>query len=248
MILGKIKTIKEICKTYNNWFKVCLDSMKLSKGNYMANLSNGLRFEVRAGERDINILNEVFISGSYNEALPLIKEDSIIIDIGAHIGSFSVIAGGLAKKGRVYAYEPFKDSLNLLTNNLAYNNISNVKSFPLAITDKSGTSKFYLKSIAGEYAGNSIYGNGESIEVETISLNDVFIKNKIIFCNLLKIDCEGAEYNMIYNTPVDLFKDIHNIILEYHAGHGDPIKLKQYLESLGYLVKENTKGVYLCTK
>jgi len=249
MLFKKINTALDIILVYINWMKVYSDRLGFSKGNYVCKLRNGLVFKVRSGEGDINIINEVFISKSYHTALKFIKKDSVVIDIGAHIGSFSILAGKIAKQGKIYSYEPFIGSDELLKENVKLNNLDNVWDFNLAVNDKPNKKlKFYLRAIAGEYSGNSIYGSGKYIEVNSINLEQIFKKNKIKSCDLLKIDCEGAEYNIILKTPKKLFKNINNIILEYHEGYGNPRALKDYLTSLGFQVTEVTKGVYLCLK
>jgi FkbM family methyltransferase len=200
-------------------------------------------FKVRSQERDINIINEVFISKYYHSALRFINEDYTIIDIGAHIGSFSILFGKIAKAGRIYAYESFIESYNLFKENIILNRIKNIIPFNLAICSKpSSRLKLYIKTIGGEYAGNSIYGSGKFVKVNSTNLNELFKINNISSCDLLKIDCEGAEYDIIFNSPKRIFKKIKNIILEYHKGYGDYKLLKDYLGSLGFKVREVKNG------
>ena len=73
--------------------------------------------------------------------------------------------------------------------------------------------------------------------------------------NCLKLDCEGAEYQIINNTPDKYFKKITKICLEYHVINNDKIqleKLKKRLNELNYELIEvktsNKLGLILAKK
>ncbi|HVY01969.1 MAG TPA: FkbM family methyltransferase [Candidatus Nanoarchaeia archaeon] len=244
-MFNSIKTFLKIIKIYRNWPTVICDVLRLKRGNYICRMRNGLNFRVRSKEKDVNIINEVFISRSYHNALKMLNKESVVIDIGGHIGSFAILAGKIAKQGKVYSYEPFQGSYKILSENILLNELSNVKAYNLAVTgNKNKTIKLYIKTIGEDFAGNSLYGSGENVTVNTTNLAKIFSFNKIKRCDLLKIDCEGAEYEILYNTPRKIFDKINNIALEYHTPFGDHIKLKSYIEKMGFQVTETSKGVY----
>ena len=100
-LLHKIQLAKKIVKTYKNWKWGFLDYFKLIKKNkkILYKLRNGNFYLTRARRGDFEIINEIYIIKEYNKLLNHIKENSTIIDIGAHIGIFSVFA---AKKRFFY--------------------------------------------------------------------------------------------------------------------------------------------------
>jgi hypothetical protein len=86
----------------------------------------------------------------------------------------------------------------------------------------------------------AIEPTGEHQKIQTTTLERIFNKNRIEKCDLLKMDCEGSEFKIIYNAPKELFKKIDQIYLEYHdwTEDGKSSELKQYLKQLGYKVQQ----------
>jgi hypothetical protein len=80
----------------------------------------------------------------------------------------------------------------------------------------------------------------ESIEIECVSLQQVFEANKIQICDLLKIDCEGAEYDILYNLPDVFFSRIKEIRLEFHNHLQNTLNtgaaLAEFLKSKGFQI------------
>jgi len=75
--------------------------------------------------------------------------------------------------------------------------------------------------------------------VKCISLKELFIKKKLNNINLLKLDCEGAEYDILFNTPERYLNKIEKIILEFHDFDGKSSnKLKNFLKNQGFILKK----------
>ncbi|OGS04752.1 MAG: hypothetical protein A3G41_02190 [Elusimicrobia bacterium RIFCSPLOWO2_12_FULL_59_9] len=147
-----------------------------------------------------------------------ISESDVIIDIGAHIGSFSVYAAQKALLGHIFSYEPDVASYQQLLKNVQANNLRNVSVFQEAVGGQAGMRTLY--SAALNSAENNFYWNSSRASVvECTTLTDIFKKNKIRRCDFLKIDCEGAEYEIILNTPADILKQIKRICVECHVGY-----------------------------
>jgi hypothetical protein len=75
--------------------------------------------------------------------------------------------------------------------------------------------------------------------VPSLSLADAFARLEIAQCDLMKVDCEGAEYPILFNTPDEVLKRVRRIVMEYHDGvtrytHRD---MQQFLASKGYSVR-----------
>ena len=56
-----------------------------------------------------------------------------------------------------------------------------------------------------------------SVDVLCTTLDDIFFENNVECCDLLKMDCEGAEYEIILSASMETLKKISQIIMEYHA-------------------------------
>ena len=159
----------------------------------------------------------------------IIEEGMTVVDIGAHIGYYTLIAANLVgEKGKVYAFEPEPENYSLLVKNIEINGYKNVVPVKKAVSNKIGTTKLFL----GTAALHSIIdseGNKKSIEVQTTTLDDFFNKNEKI--DVIKIDAEGAEY-MIFQGMSKILRDNNDVIIltEFY-----PALLKKYIEPQKYL-------------
>jgi FkbM family methyltransferase len=195
----------------------------------------GNQFFARPNGYDVSALLEVCFFGVYKKAL--INKGDIVVDIGAHIGAYSVLA---SKKGaKVIAYEAAHDNYQILIRNLTLNNCQEAIAHNVAVSSGKGKAKLYRSGSSL----HSLYCNNHSEKTEvvpTVDLHDVLSKNNLEKIDVLKIDTEGSEYDIILNsTPRDL-KRINRIILEYHDyfDHGHKRKeLERFLNESGFKVR-----------
>ncbi len=120
-----------------------------------------------------------------------IKKGMTVIDAGAYIGYYSLLASKLVgSKGKVYAFEPSPESLDLLHKNIQLNNCKNIQVFKKAVTDKTGHTTFYLSP--HNLSGSSILRSPQNpqIEVSTTTLDEAVGDERVDF---IKMDIEGGE-------------------------------------------------------
>jgi len=190
------------------------------------------------------IINELLINDEYMFNQLGLKEDSNVIDIGAQIGCFSLRAAKIAKRGNIYSFEPEPKNFNILKRNIKVNQLRNVTVFNKAVYEKEGVIKLFIPGFdtekrTGQY---SIFKMKERhynkyLKVKTVSLKSILLDKNIKKVDLLKIDCEGAEYRILYSTPDEVFNIIDKIILEYHhygGIDGNIEDLRKYLEARNY--------------
>ena len=82
--------------------------------------------------------------------------------------------------------------------------------------------------------------SSESISVESTSLQKIFEENKITSWKLLKLDCEGEEYEIIDSLPSEYLNKIQNIVMEYHSADTKPELVKnliQKIKNAGFKIK-----------
>lgn len=130
-----------------------------------------------------------------------------VIDIGSNIGDSSLYFAG--QGAEVYGFEPVKH-LYEISNQLKEINplIENkLHFFNMGISDKKG------KITIDQMDSTSLYSNDEIYDVEVTTLSNAIEKYNIK-PDILKMDCEGCEYNIILNTDLS---DFNHIILEHHA-------------------------------
>ena len=191
---------------------------------------------------DYAVANELFLDHQYRFCDEVIKKaNGCVIDIGGHLGFFSLYASVLNSKIPIYSFEPHIGNYDLLKQNLKDNRIKNVYPKQLAVSDKVGEVELQISKEDLNHSLNmAIEPTGEIQKVQTTTLERIFKKNNVRYCDLIKIDCEGAEFSLLYNTPSTIFDKISTIFLEYHdwiEGESSN-ELKRFLEKQGYKVEK----------
>ena len=209
-------------------------------------------------EGDFIVANELFLDHQYRFCDEVIRKASYsILDIGGHLGFFSIIASLLNPEIPIYTYEPHIGNYELLKTNLKNNRIKNVYPKQLAVSDWAGETELIIsKEDLNHSLEKAIEPTGKVQKIQTTTLQRIFEKNHLKQCDLLKLDCEGSEFKIIYSAPKTLFDKISNIFLEYHDWIDDESskELKFFLGQLGYKVEQypNSKmpelGFLWCTK
>jgi len=185
-------------------------------------LRNGAKFKVRTRNREPGLINAVWLDKIYNPPGYEIQEGNIVVDIGAYIGVFSIFAATSANNVKVYGYEPFSLNYSFFKQNIELNGLTNIRPFKIAVSAEAGKKKLYISEKCTQ--GNSLYADCLSQQpiascpevVDCVTLKDVFYMNGINRIDLLKMDCEGSEYEILFNSPRDILTNIRKIAMEYH--------------------------------
>ena len=120
-----------------------------------------------------------------------------VIDIGANIGYYTVIAGKrIGVNGKVFAFEPEENNFSLLSRNISLNKLNNVTVFKVALADKSGEKSLYLDNDnKGHHSLSSQKSRTEKrVLVKTDTLDNILEKYGSPKIDLIKMDIEGAEF------------------------------------------------------
>ena len=150
--------------------------------------------------------------------IPFNKGD-VVVDIGGHVGIFSIY---LAKKFpdiTVYSCEPHPINLHHFKMNLELNEVKNVFLIPSAVSKDGRDLEMYtrLYNTGGNSAVFKKPDNnciGRRFKVPSVSLDHLFKKFGLDVCKLLKIDCEGCEYEILTNT--DILSKVEYLSGEFH--------------------------------
>lgn len=181
------------------------------------NLKNGLRFIVRAKTMDRSVLKEVWLKNIYDQHGINVEEGDTVIDIGAHIGVFSVYAADRSKTGKVYAFEPFIENYKRLDRHKSINHKSNLHIFNKGVSSIDGTQMLFL-SPDNNTGGHSLHLKNEStnkVEIETLTLPKFCEEHQIDKIDFLKLDCEGAEFDILKSNEAILDRVV-KMVLECH--------------------------------
>lgn len=241
-LIGWVKPLPQVLKTF----------LRLSPPGARQQIElrgSGARFYTR-GAMDIWSVKETFLDRFYERFGMRLQPGWTVVDIGGGIGEFTIFAALAHPDNKVYAYEPTPDSFALLQENLRLNRVNNVQAFAEAIWSENGT--LTLDMTVGEpsqfisYAGAEPQVQNGKVVVPSISLTEAFARLGITRCDLLKLDCEGAEFAILFNTPDETLSRIERIVMEYHDSpteytHRD---LAKFLQSKGFQVETFTNWVH----
>ena len=193
-------------------------------------------------EGDYAIAHELFLDHQYRYCDEVLKKaKNAVIDIGGHLGFFSLYASLLNPKVPIYSFEPHVGNFELLKKNLKDNRVRNVTAKNLAVSNEVGEVDLLLSQEDLNHSiVRAIEPTDEVQKVQTITLEKVLDRHHIGHCDLLKIDCEGAEFAILEGAPKSVYDRVSNIFLEYHdwvpgKNHRD---LKKRLESHGFKVQD----------
>ena len=228
---SKVRILVRSWKILKNWYLYPLVYFKLTKKDYVIfETRSGLKIKIRVNSTDLMALTHVWMIQEYSGDDFPISNDDVIIDVGAHIGLFALFASQFCKNGKIFCYEPIKENYKILIENIEMNQIQNIFPNNLAVTKETSRVKIFLND---DQSGHSMFiQNKNFVEVDSKSLSDIFIDNGIKECNFLKLDCEGAEYEIVESLPSDLFTKINKTVIEYHMVDTKPELLEQLINKL----------------
>lgn len=228
---------------FRNWPKIFLLFLRpKATGEYQVKLRrNPVSLNVR-GAMDVWAVKETFLDEFYTRYGVPVQDGWKVVDIGAGVGDFSIYAAYGRPETKVYAFEPFPGSFILLENNLVQNDMDNVLPFQQAVWGNAG--ELTLDVSVGEplqFSSREVFVEQvkpEQVVVSAITLADVLAEQNLDRVDLLKLDCEGAEYEILMKTPLEVLTRVQRIVMEYHNVDSDHthIQLIRFLESAGYSV------------
>jgi len=182
-------------------------------------------FQIRAYEEDpsyehnldYKVINETWIENVYRIHQGQFFGGGVFVDVGANIGAVSLFVDSFNKdrpddsKIKVYAVEPEPNNLYLLNENIENNPTENITIVNNAIWHEE---KMVLISNRG---GNSSIVDAEEdrSEVLAITMDTLFSTYDIKEVDVMKIDIEGAEFDLILNTPAETLAKINRLVLEF---------------------------------
>jgi FkbM family methyltransferase len=162
-------------------------------------------------------------------------EGKRIVDAGAHVGLFSLVASTFAKE--VISLEPHPVNFKLLQLNLEINNTRNIIPINKALWSQSKTLTLYE---GGHTGAHTILKNtsNKKFNVSSISLGDIIDKFGEI--NLLKMDIEGGEFEVLSKLDSKILENVRNIVAECHLEVGNINQLEKFLKENEYHTEKFT--------
>jgi FkbM family methyltransferase len=196
-----------------------------------------LDITLRDNGSDVIILREMFIHQDYRESAQHFSPN-VIFDIGANVGLAGCYFASIFPNSEIYGFEPESGSYRVAEIN--YRNIRRGKLFKVALTSQNGEANILSSDIGSGGQKLEIYdpsSNWKREKVKTCRLDDLIRMENLPIPDLLKIDVEGAEYDVLLGLG-DISQKVKGIVMEVHS---DVLweKCSSFLSENGFLVLRN---------
>jgi FkbM family methyltransferase len=207
---------------------------------------DGRSFFLRAGQTDFHVFNRIFVRDEYE--LDPVRAGSwdTVIDIGANVGTFACRVAKNAR--RVICFEPAPASFAQLERNTRQ--FEGVEAVREAVAGAPGLVRLHRPRDGRQSDSFTFFpepglgaeGFDDADEVTATTLDALLVKHGVDRCDLLKIDAEGAEYEIFHATSDATLARIQRITGEYHDVQPDDPRTRiahfaAHLESKGFAVE-----------
>jgi FkbM family methyltransferase len=161
-------------------------------------------------------IQEIFNEETYH--LPDCEGSRVIVDLGANIGVYSLYASWKYPAAKIYAIEPDLDNAKQLMDNVALNGLNTrIAVVRMAVSATEGNVLLFRNPDSSRGHTLARRSEGElGLIVESKSLEELFEAYKIDSCDLLKMDIEGAEYEVLYGCKPEFLRKIRAMAIEFH--------------------------------
>jgi len=241
---GKFKRYKTLLTKFDNWPSFLF--FKLFGGDsFEFKMKNGFKLNVKKQMLPPfkeNFFDEVYLQGF--DELKFDKDEPTIIDIGGNVGFFSLFMFSKFSNAKIYTFEPMPFNFGQLNSyNEEFSNYDWTVENKAVAKDDSGTTLYAatLDDFATMSTIRADFGRTKTINVETISLDQIVTKYEMAEIDLLKFDCEGSEYNIMYNASEESLGKIKTMTIETHLvddESGNHQALLKFIKEKGFKTRD----------
>jgi FkbM family methyltransferase len=222
-------------------------------------LPNGSILKLDA-EREHWISNQLFWRGwqGYESEMSglfydLAQSARTVVDVGAHAGFYSLLAGRANPRAKVLAFEPMKRVFDSLERNVKLNGLGNIECFNAAVGATSGIQEFYFpdqdlpisSSLRSEMLDATFpEGSIKHVPVSVVTLDEFVAKKGIVDVDLIKLDTERTEHDVLASAVNLVQRDRPDIICEVWPDAENDKQIETTLRPLGYRFSPLTQWEY----
>lgn len=216
-VLARLRAARWTCRHWTHrlrWLATGRGTRGIGLGRF-----DGRLLAYRLHSVDTAVIYHSFDRDIFFAALPgiSIPEDAAILDVGAHIGTFALLASEKVPRGRVLAVEASRDTFELLRANVELNRRTNIVAEHLALAGHEGEVTLHHDP-DGNYGHSITKPLSDSCEVvKATTLPRYLDERRIDAVAVAKFNCEGAEFPILLATPAGALRRIHTMVILYHC-------------------------------
>lgn len=154
----------------------------------------------------------------------------------------------LYPKAKIICFEPFPPNFEALLEMIRDNQLKGVMPLCKAIGAEIGTTRLYVhnRNVGGHSLFSQLASSNHFVEVDVVKA-DIALTEAVGHIDLLKLDCEGAEYEILKSLTPELAARIERVIVEPTPKLYDINELKSHMSRLGFKPKWR-EGLYLFSR
>lgn len=217
-----LKHSKEAFRPTKLWYRLAIDQF----GDF--------EIAYREGTADEEVLSHSFEDDIFFSGVPEYHPEPhhVIIDVGAHIGTFSILAASKVPEGKVYAIEASEESFSYLRVNVALNGLDNVEVSHLALAGRKGRAVLHHDKEGnwGHSITRRLSDQGEEVKADT--LGNYMAAKGIERCDFMKLNCEGAEFPILMTASTEVLRRFERMLVLYHCNLVEEYTLEDLLDRL----------------
>lgn len=238
---NKVRRYKNLVKNFSNWPSYLMFKMLGHQSSFNFQLKNS--FSIQVPRNMLGTFRECFFDEIYTKKFPaqaLHFQAPTVIDVGANVGYFSLFMFHLYPKAKVYSFEPMPFNYKVLKDYHDSYSAFHWETFPQAISNNNQPITLHASSLDSYTTMASIFEqptSNKTIQIECSTIPQLLDSHNLKAIDILKLDCEGAEYSILYSLPEEILKNTKVLMIETHKGTQpaeNTMAMKSYLEKHGF--------------
>ena len=240
-----LRNYLRLIKSVKNW--PLYFRKKFQDASYV---TRGAELQMEVGRNFFYVFKEIFMEDFYSidELLKHISNEPVVLDIGGNAGYFSFLIASKRQRAKIFAYEPIDENISVFKANIKRNKglEKRIHLEQKAVTGKeqSSVSLFFddadhntiIASVYPEFSE----ANKREIQIKAVSLAQIIQENRLGRVDLVKLDCEGSEFPILYDSPSEIWPSINCLAVEVHELDNDKrnfVYLSSFIEAKGFKVQ-----------
>lgn len=218
-----VNTLAYLIRHLHNWpfflADAALTGLVHSRRLFTYRFRDGTQLIVRPFTTDKWVLTDIWLRDPYWHPGFSLSASPVFVDIGAHIGAWTIYMSRRFPKARVVAFEPVPANYAILQANIRRNQLKSAAAFNVALAPQAGSLQLFFDPKHSAYSAQNPrrhHQQGAALSVRAATLADCLRQTGVTHIDLLKCDIEGAEFSLLPSLSSELLRNVSNVAVEYH--------------------------------